>query len=292
MSDLAILLKEKLDEIDRQLYESCYQNYFISRKNILLAQWKKGELISAVFRGVKTAPSYRELSKQTQRSDTSIKQWHEIYKNNTWEQWEQKAEEKAHNWTQLAIEKAFGKPKEIEPPPMIDGVYRIIYADPPWQYNDELIEGKKDSSTYGAQIHHFPPMSIESLCEMGLPKTNDNAVLFLWVTSAIKPDDAHAIVNAWGFEYKAKFIWDKVKHNYGNYNSVRHEELWICTKGSCVPDVPKLFDSIQTIERTNEHSEKPEEFREIIDTLYPIGNRIELFARKKTDGWDSWGNEV
>ena len=85
-------------------------------------------------------------------------------------------------------------------------------------------------------------------------------------------------------------IWDKVKHNMGHYNSVRHEFLLVCTRGSCQPDERKLFDSVQTIERT-EHSKKPEEFRQIIDTIYPYGSRIELFARRPSEGWEAWGNE-
>ena len=77
----------------------------------------------------------------------------------------------------------------------------------------------------------------------------------------------------------------------GHYNSVRHELLLICVRGSCQPDIKKLFDSVQSIERTK-HSRKPEEFRTIIDTVYPKGNRIELFARGKYNGWDSYGNQL
>jgi N6-adenosine-specific RNA methylase IME4 len=78
----------------------------------------------------------------------------------------------------------------------------------------------------------------------------------------------------------------------GHYNSVRHEVLLICTKGSCTPENVKLFDSVQTIEKTKKHSEKPEEFREIINTLYPSGKKIELFRRGDApNGWSVWGNE-
>ena len=80
-------------------------------------------------------------------------------------------------------------------------------------------------------------------------------------------------------------------HNMGHYNSVRHEFLLVCTRGSCTPDNVQLFDSVQSIERT-EHSKKPEAFRKIIETLYTNGSRIELFAREKHDGWQSWGNEL
>lgn len=116
-------------------------------------------------------------------------------------------------------------------------------------------------------------------------------MLFLWTTSPLLPEGLR-VAEAWGFKYKAAFVWDKVKHNMGHYNSVRHEFLLICTKGSCTPDVSKLFDSVQSIERTDKHSQKPEEFREIINTIYPHGSRIELFRRGDTpEGWKIWGNE-
>jgi len=106
----------------------------------------------------------------------------------------------------------------------------------------------------------------------------DDAVLFLWATSPML-ENAFQVIRAWGFKYKTSFVWDKVKHNFGHYNSIRHEFLLVCTRGSCTPDAGKLFDSVQTIERSDRHSEKPEEFRKIIETLYTRGAKLELFAR-------------
>ena len=170
-----------------------------------------------------------------------------------------------------------------------DDKYRIIYADPPWSYNDKCDDGSVQSG--GAELH-YPSMSVADISNMGIPAiTQDNAVLFLWATSPLLPD-ALKVASAWGFTYKASFVWDKVKHNMGHYNSVRHEFLLICTKGSCTPDNVKLFDSVQVIEKTKNHSEKPEEFRVIIDTIYPHGSRIELFRRGNApEGWKVWGNE-
>ena len=167
------------------------------------------------------------------------------------------------------------------------GKYRIIYADPPWQYGDE-----RSGGSYGGAIDHYPTMSYRDLCDLPvLEIAEDNAVLFMWTTSPLL-ETSLDLLNNWRFHYKTQFIWDKVKHNMGHYNSVRHEILLIATKGSCTPDNKKLFDSVQTIERTNKHSEKPEEFRRIIETLYTYGNKIELFGRKKVEGWDVYGNEV
>ncbi len=147
------------------------------------------------------------------------------------------------------------------------------------------------NETYGTADKHYPTMSLDDLCIMPVPDiTEDNAVLFLWVTSPLL-EDAFKVINAWGFKYKASFVWDKVKHVMGHYNSVRHELLLICTKGSCVPENMKLFDSVYEEERT-EHSKKPEFFREVIDTIYPSGKRIELFARREVEGWETYGNQV
>jgi N6-adenosine-specific RNA methylase IME4 len=166
-----------------------------------------------------------------------------------------------------------------------DGKYRIIYADPPWEYSD-----RKEYRPDGSAENHYPVMSIQEICDMQLPEIEDNAVLFLWVTSPLL-EESFKVIKSWGFKYKTSFIWDKVKHNMGHYNSVRHEFLLIATKGSCLPDEKKLFDSVITEER-KEHSVKPEIIYEIIETLYKYGKRIELFARKKRKGWDSFGNQL
>lgn len=173
----------------------------------------------------------------------------------------------------------------VKDAPELSGKFRVIYADPPWSYGGSMNE------TYGTADKHYPTMSLDDLCIMPVPDiTEDNAVLFLWATSPLL-EDAFKVINAWGFKYKASFVWDKVKHVMGHYNSVRHELLLICTKGSCVPENMKLFDSVYEEERT-EHSKKPEHFREIIDTIYPSGARIELFARKAVEGWGTYGNQI
>lgn len=186
----------------------------------------------------------------------------------------------------ISLAEANRKKNRDECPDPPEGKYRVIYADPPWEYADSGL------TDYGPAERHYPTMNIPDLCKLPIKDlAEDNAILFLWTTSPLL-EDAFKIIKAWGFKYKTSFIWDKVKHNHGHYNSVRHEFLLICTRGSCTPDVKELFDSVQSIERSSKHSEKPEEFRQIIDTLYTHGKKIELFARKEVEGWKAWGNEV
>ena len=168
------------------------------------------------------------------------------------------------------------------------GKFTVLYADPPWSYGDKCDAGGVQAK--GVE-QHYPAMSLSQLKAMDVPGlAAQNSVLFLWATSPLLPD-ALELAKAWGFTYKASFIWDKVKHNMGHYNSVRHEFLLVCTQGSCTPQKVKLFDSVQSIPRTK-HSEKPKRFRTIIETLYPKGRKIELFARQKAQGWTAWGNQA
>ena len=176
------------------------------------------------------------------------------------------------------------KREEVHATPALSGKYRVIYADPPWSYGD------KAPSYPGVAENHYPTMTLAELCDLPVKDIADeNAVLFLWTTSPLL-EESFSVINAWGFKYKASFVWDKVKHNMGHYNSVRHEFLLIATKGSCQPENQKLFDSVVSEERT-EHSAKPETFRNIIETLYPSASKVELFARKQSEGWSAWGNQ-
>ena len=172
------------------------------------------------------------------------------------------------------------------PPQMPSNKYRVIYADPPWSY------GNTQPDYFTEQRDHYMTMPLPDICNMPIKAlAEDNAVLFMWVTSPIL-EESFQVVSAWGFKYKSSFVWDKILHNMGHYNSVRHEILLVCTRGSCQPDIRKLFDSVYSEERT-QHSKKPEHFRNVIDTIYPNGRRIELFARNVTaKGWDVYGNQA
>jgi N6-adenosine-specific RNA methylase IME4 len=199
------------------------------------------------------------------------------------EYWLEKAE--TEGMTRNELRHAIKRKKIEDAAQLPSGKYRVLYADPPWAYGNTMPD------YMGVQDDHYPTMTVDELCQMPIYGiADDNAVLFLWVTSPILAE-SFQLIEAWGFEYKTSFVWDKVKHVMGHYNSVRHELLLVCVRGSCQPDVQKLFDSVVTEERT-EHSKKPEIFREIIDTIYPYGKRIELFARETAEGWDVYGNEV
>jgi N6-adenosine-specific RNA methylase IME4 len=179
-----------------------------------------------------------------------------------------------------------------EKPKPLQGTYRIIYADPPWKYVD--LNGMDEHGRTEAhdclddiQLAKYKPGGGTRLVKDVADK---NAVFFMWVTSPLLVR-CFPIIKAWGFDYKSSFVWDKIKSNRGHYSLVRHELLLVCVKGACKPDIPKLVDSVQSIERLK-RSQKPVEFYKIIEGLYDHGRKLELFSRNKREGWDSDGNET
>jgi site-specific DNA-methyltransferase (adenine-specific) len=171
-----------------------------------------------------------------------------------------------------------------------NGKFRVVLADPPWRY--DIADGAPHTDN-GSATNHYRTMSIADLCSLPVKEhVEKNAVLFLWTTSPMMMD-CRAVIEAWGFAYKASFVWDKIRPNFGYYNSVRHEFLLICARGTCTPDRPTpLLDSVVSLAKSGVHSEKPEEFRKIIERLYPFGRRLELFGRRQVKGWTVWGDQV
>lgn len=167
------------------------------------------------------------------------------------------------------------------------GKFRVIYADPPWPYNDQRLGSVEGGGATGT----YDTMTLEAICQMNIPGMSlPESVLFLWVTSPLLPDGM-TVIKAWGFTYKASFVWDKVRGFNGHYNDVQHEFLLVGTRGSCLPEVSELPDSVIKLEKTK-HSKKPGEFAELIDRLYPSGPRVELFARQQRKGWTTWGDQI
>lgn len=238
--------------------------------------------------------SKQDAEKETGKSGVTLRTWvqeSEIEKEIV-EKYEAKCNEEEKPFTSKGCVRYAKQKETTKTPEFPKDKYTVIYADPPWKYTEDGLTGVSNKDEYGNVDKFYRQMTIEELCELPISDlAADNAVLFLWVTTPFTYK-AKEVFEEWGFSFKAEFVWDKIKHNFGYYNSVRHEKLIIAVRGTCKPQVKKLFDSVQSIERSKIHSEKPEEFRKIIDTLYPEGKRIELFARTKISGWDAWGNEL
>lgn len=170
--------------------------------------------------------------------------------------------------------------------------YKIIYADPPWNFNFQKRKGLSDE----AKGKLYPTMNGKDIINLPIKDlANDNCILFLWIMNSELPL-ALKCIDSWGFIYKTiAFTWVKTtKNTYhfggGNWTRSNPEICLLATKGK-----PKRVSaSVRNlvISRLREHSRKPDEIREAIVELCGDLPRIELFARQHYQGWDSWGNEV
>jgi len=161
--------------------------------------------------------------------------------------------------------------------------YQIIYADPPWRYDF--------SNTKNREIeNHYNTMTLENIKSLKLPAA-ENCILYLWAT-APKLLEALEVMEAWGFIYKTQAIWDKGIIGMGYWWRGRHEILMVGVKGTMSPPAQQLRESSVYVERRVGHSKKPLYYKKFILKAYPELNKLELFSREKTEGWDVWGNEV
>lgn len=106
------------------------------------------------------------------------------------------------------------------------------------------------------------------------------------------------VIRAWGFTYKTvAFVWvkqnkksDSLFWGMGYWTRSNVELCILATKGS-----PKRVDAgvhQVVVSHIEEHSRKPGEVHERIRRLMGDVPKIELFARRKAEGFDVWGNEV
>jgi N6-adenosine-specific RNA methylase IME4 len=184
-----------------------------------------------------------------------------------------------------SIDLAYRQVREVvEPKPapqLPDGVFDVIYADPPWDYYYKL---------RGAPDDHYPTMKTEDICDLEIPAADD-AVLFLWATNP-KLEDALTVIKAWGFDYKTNRVWVKDIWGTGYYFRGQHELLLLATRGDMgPPPMATRLSSVLHAPRGN-HSEKPGEIYDMIEAMYPGHTYLELFSRNEREGWEMWGHDT
>lgn len=189
----------------------------------------------------------------------------------------------ANGWTRQELRRevrALQAGRELDIP-LPSGKYRVLYADPPWEYDNSGFDQSAAA--------HYPTMSVEAICALPVDDLcTEESVLFLWATSPLLPE-ALQVLAAWGFTYKTCLIWSKDRApGIGWYLKTNHELLLLGVRAETPHPTEKPY-SVQSAE-VGKHSEKPVLFYSLIESMYP-GPYLELFARSNRQGWKGWGNE-
>ena len=164
--------------------------------------------------------------------------------------------------------------------------YHVIYADPPWPISETQWD-KWDSPI----TDKYPTMTIDEIKNLPVKSISaENCSLFMWTTNTFLHEAFH-IIESWGFKYYCTVVWDKGGGWTQDGFHKNAEFLLFGYKGKMI--IEQTGESIPTVfsEKKQEHSKKPNSIRKLIESKI-IGNRLEMFAREKYTGWDSWGNEV
>lgn len=173
--------------------------------------------------------------------------------------------------------------------------YKIIYADPPWSYSSDP---NSKRGIWGLADQQYNTMNMEDLKKLPIQSiSNDDCMLFMWATFP-NLQQALDLIESWGFVYKTvAFVWEKLgktnntikKYGLGWYTRSNVEIVMLGRKGKFDRQSAAVQQVIQST--IGEHSTKPNEVRNRILKLCGDIPRIELFARTKVHGWDTWGND-
>lgn len=181
--------------------------------------------------------------------------------------------------------------------------YGIVYADPPWSYNDKALHR-------GGALRHYSTMSIEDICALPVSTiAADDCLLFMWGAWP-KLFEAEKVISAWGFEFKTcAFVWVKTNRRenvnqssffpadsfdsfwgMGRWTRANTEFCLLATKGKPKRESAAVHQIIYA--PIAAHSRKPAETRSRILELAGEQPRVELFARSTAPGWDVWGDQI
>ena len=176
--------------------------------------------------------------------------------------------------------------------------YQVLLLDPPWSYYGT-------TTGWGDAAKFYSLMSNEQIATLPVQDwLEPKHVVFLWATSP-RMDTAIDTLRAWGLTFRGiAFTWVKTRKSDGKpigAQGVRPSIVKPTTeyviaasakkKGRPLPIADEGVPQVVLAPR-GAHSQKPETIQDRIERLYPYASRAELFARRRREGWDCYGDEI
>jgi N6-adenosine-specific RNA methylase IME4 len=189
---------------------------------------------------------------------------------------------------------------------MMAGLYEVIVVDPPWAYGSDTGRPNRTAESHystigfnGREINRRTGAGVEAIIGATPVRTwaAKNCHLYVWVTNPKLPF-VFRCIEAWDFTYKTLLTWRKttterrVRNGMGWFFRGATEHVAFAVRGRMpIPSgcrKANIFDA-----RPRGHSVKPDEFYDLLDSIYTSGERrIDAFARRRRLGWDAWGHEA
>lgn len=173
------------------------------------------------------------------------------------------------------------------------GKFAVVVIDPPWPHKMSGFTQRRVKSSGNALASELPyeTMSLHEIGAIPIPEIlEDDAMVFCWTVNKFLPA-TFPLLETWGLKYAYTMTWVK-NHGIQNPGSLQMNAEWIVVgrKGQLKYKEIKAF-AIANFWKRGEHSEKPEEFYDLLRRVTP-GPRIDIFGRRNIPGFTSWGNEA
>ncbi|WP_431856618.1 MT-A70 family methyltransferase [Azospirillum sp.] len=199
------------------------------------------------------------------------------------------------------------RPSEWLFAPLVPQRYRLIMADPAWEFALRSPKGEGKAPQKHYRCMPLPAIKAMPVRQLAHP---DGCLLWLWGTWAMARL-AWETMDAWGFTYVTGGPWLKTtkhgKRAFGPGYVLREcTEFFLLGRMGSPPYGPGCTSERGLIEThhfedgeplaiealAREHSRKPDEQYAKARRLVPHGPACELFARQAWPGWEAWGNET
>lgn len=168
--------------------------------------------------------------------------------------------------------------------------YNTIVIDPPWNIS---MTGEVKRRENRAKKLPYKTMSLQEIKDFPLKDfANVGCHVYCWTTNKMLRDTFN-VLEYWGVNFHLVIPWVKPSAICPCFGYKFASEF--CLLGFFGKPMQKFISSgkLNWIKDYvfKSHSSKPDSFYKLVEEMSPLP-RIDIFARKKRDGWDVWGDEV
>lgn len=167
--------------------------------------------------------------------------------------------------------------------------------DPPWPQSKGGLRKVRPNQHKELDYKTMSIDDIFSLLEKDVfQRGEESHNVFLWSIDKFLLQSDRKMLDL-GYRMHTRIVWNK-ENGIAPAFTLRfaHEYVTWFYKGKFMPIAKEFrgkFTTVITV-KSREHSRKPNEFYNIIDSMYPNDSKMDVFSREKRSGWEQFGNEI
>lgn len=169
--------------------------------------------------------------------------------------------------------------------------YSTIVIDPPWPIS---LTGDVNRRLNRAKTLPYKTMTVEEIKQFPISQIAERgAHIYCWTTNKML-EKTFDVLKTWGVNFHLVMVLVKPSGIAPCMGYVFGTEF--CLLGFFGKPMLKFkkigkLNWFKAMNKSGNHSSKPDNFYKLVEEMSPA-SRIDLFARKKREGWDVWGNEI